>query len=74
LAADELERLGSPMSHPAPIAHEAQRKVRLQNAELESRQKLWRWVIVITLGVVLLETWVAGRTLRSRTHSAEATG
>jgi hypothetical protein len=65
LAVDELERLGVPMSHQVTTAAlETQRKVRLQTAELESRQKLWRWFIVATLAVLLAETWLAGRTAR----------
>lgn len=70
---DELERLGVPTSHV--VGSEAQllaKEVRLQNAEIENRQKLWRWVIVGTLLVLLLETWVAGRT--SRAVSVPTTG
>ena len=65
LALDELERLGVPIFHPAPaLAHPADHKALLQNVELESRQKLWRWLILLTLGVLLLETWLAGRAMR----------
>ena len=65
LALDELERLGVPIFHPAPtVAHSADKNLFLQNAELESRQKLWRWLILVTLGVLLLETWLAGRAAR----------
>jgi hypothetical protein len=64
LPADELERLGAPMSRQAAVAHEVQRKIRLQNDQLESRQKLWRWFIVATLIVLVMETWLAGRTAR----------
>ena len=64
LPADELERLGAPMSRQVAVAHEARRKVRLQNDQLESRQKLWRWFILATLAVLLVETLVAGRTAR----------
>jgi hypothetical protein len=65
LAVDELERLGVPMSHQVPPpAREQERRARLQTAELESRQKLWRWFIVATLAVLLAETWLAARTAR----------
>jgi hypothetical protein len=65
LPADELERLGVPLAREeTAIAREAQRKVRLQDAELEGRQRLWRLFLLVTLGVLLLETWVAGRTSR----------
>jgi hypothetical protein len=66
LQVDELERLGVPLSHrsQAFAAHEAARKVQLQNAELEGRQKLWRWLIALTLGILLVETLLAGWTAR----------
>jgi hypothetical protein len=70
---DELERLGVPATHA--VGSEAQllaKEVRLQNADIENRQKLWRWVIIGTLLVILLETWVAGRT--SRAVSVPTTG
>jgi hypothetical protein len=66
LARDELERLGAPMSkeptqyRPAPAERQ-----RLRMTEQESRQKLWRWLILGAVVVVLAETWLAGRTLRS---------
>jgi hypothetical protein len=69
-----LERSGAPIAHPqAPLASAA-RKVQLQNAELESRQKLWRWFIVTTLTLLLLETWLAGRTARRLTAPEPAEG
>ena len=74
LSVEALERLGAPVSHHVPDATAAaERKVRLQNAELEGRQKLWRWVIVATLAVLLIETWLAGRTARRLALQGEAT-
>jgi hypothetical protein len=35
-----------------------------QAAELENRQKLWRWLVVAALVVLLLETLLAGRLTR----------
>jgi anti-sigma-K factor RskA len=29
--------------------------------ELEKRQKLWRWLIIAALAILLLETVIAGR-------------
>jgi len=42
---------------------ETQRK--LKDLELESRQKLWKWLIVGAAGLLILETWLAGRTDRA---------
>jgi hypothetical protein len=71
LSVEDLERLGAPVSRqPQVVAQEAERKIRLQNAELEARQKLWRWFIAATLAVLLFETWLAGRTARRLTALA----
>jgi len=73
LPVDEFERLGTPLAHAsATVAREAARKVQLQTAELEGRQKLWRWFIVATLAVLLMETWLAGRTARRLATPGEA--
>lgn len=70
IAAEELARLGVPLARGASeLAMETRRKLALQDEQLEIRQKFWRWVIAGTVLILLLETWVAGRTART---SAEA--
>jgi hypothetical protein len=65
LSADELERLGAPVARQVSVlSPESRRQVRLQNTELENRQKIWRWFILATLALLLFETWLAGRTAR----------
>ena len=65
LPADELERLGAPLAKPTTVvAREIARKTYLQNAELENRQRFWRWLLVFAGAVLLLESWLAGRTMR----------
>jgi hypothetical protein len=67
LPADELERLGVPLARQeTAVAREAQRKVRLQDAELENRQRLWRLCLMAALGVLLVETWVAAKMVRAQ--------
>ena len=44
----------------------------MHNAELEGRQKLWRWLILGAIGVLIAETWLAGRVVRPRPTRAEA--
>ena len=46
-------------------ARELIRLRQLRDQELESRQKLWRWLLVGALGLVILETWWAGRSERA---------
>ena len=65
LGADELERLGVPLT-PAetkPVVT-GDSKIVLQGVEAESRQKLWRWFIAATLAVLLVESALAGWTAR----------
>jgi hypothetical protein len=71
LSAEELERLGAPVARPVP-AETPGRQTRLQSAELENHQKLWRWVLLATMGVLLVETLLAGRAARSGTPPSEA--
>ena len=62
LTVEELERLRLPLKGPNPelVKQQEKQRLRLQAAELEQRQKLWRWLIVAALVVLLLETWLAG--------------
>ena len=74
LPADELERLGVPMKSVALApALQAVRQETLHNTELEARQKLWRWLIVAALAVLLIETWLAGWITRRTAMPTEAT-
>lgn len=70
---DELERLGLPMkSVEAAPALVAAKQETLHQAELEGRQKLWRWLIVAALAVLLVETWLAGWITRRSAAPIEA--
>jgi hypothetical protein len=62
LPADRLLSLGVPLrtGHESP-AELAKREGQAQAAEIEGQQKLWRWLIVAALGVLLLETLFAGK-------------
>ena len=73
LAGDELERRGVPIAHTEPesIKNTSSTRVHLQNVEMENRQKLWRWCILVMLALVLMETWLAGRTTRRALSTAE---
>ena len=71
---DELERLGLPMKTvEATPALVAAKQEALHNAELEARQKLWRWLIVAALAGLLVETWLAGWITRQTAAPVEAT-
>lgn len=74
LPIDELERLGVPMqSLEVTPALAAAKQETLHHAALEARQKLWRWLIVAALAVLLVETWLAGWITRRAAVPVEAT-
>jgi len=62
IAPDELARLGVPLQFApdVPVAQIQARQHHLQQAELENRQKLWRWLIAGVLAVILLEITLSG--------------
>ena len=62
LPLEELERLGLPLKLLSPelVKREEKKRLRLQAVELEQRQKLWRWLLVGALLVLVMETWLAG--------------
>ena len=49
----------------------ADRERQLQNRELERQQKLWRWLIVAAVLVLVVETLLSGRLSMKRTVAAE---
>ncbi len=67
IAPDELARLGVPLqlTPELPVAQRQAQQRHLQQAELENRQKLWRWliagVLAVTLGEIVLGGWLARR-------------
>ena len=69
MAVDELARLGVPLQTLSlgPAATARQLQIHRERAELENQQKLWRWLIVGVLAVMLAEIilsgWLARRPL-----------
>ena len=66
LPPEDLQRLGVPLvSTFKPSAERTeQRRRELHHLELESRQKLWRWLIIVVLVILVVETWFAARLTR----------
>jgi hypothetical protein len=60
---EDIEKLGVPVAQSVPDAPKitASSTQAADWAAMEGRQKLWRWVIVAVLSIVLLETWLAER-------------
>lgn len=66
LPLDELERLGVPVTGSEVVrsAPPAATPELATAQEVEGRQQFWRWLLALALGVLILETWLAGRTAR----------
>lgn len=72
LSIETLEQFGCRLASRVPAQADPEQLRQLQNQELEARQKLWRWLILATIGVLILETWLAGRSRVRRPKLAEA--
>jgi hypothetical protein len=69
LPVETLERLGVPLKiqvtqTATQLKRTATARQHVIATELENRQKLWRWLIVAALVVLMMETWLAGRLTR----------
>ncbi len=73
LSLETLEQFGCRLTNQkaGDIDHEQLRQ--MQSIELEGRQKLWRFLVLGAIGILLIETWLAGRSRRTRTTTLEAT-
>jgi len=76
LDAEQLEQFGVRLGKHRTQSEESDLQRQLRDIELESQQQLWRWLIVAVLGVLALETWLAGRRSRAvhreQTHATPA--
>lgn len=69
LSKELLEAAGVKMQARQPeqvAATDALRERQLMNHELESRQQVWRWLLVAALVLILLESALSGRIARRR--------
>jgi hypothetical protein len=72
LAAEQLSQLGVPVAAPTRLTGPRLGERRMQEhfAQLENRQKVWRWLIAAVLVVLMAETWLAGRAARQAARTA----
>ncbi len=69
LELEQLEQLGVKTGSGLSRAEQLKRIRQQRDTELESRQKIWRWLLVAALGILIFETFWAGRAAR---HIANA--
>ncbi len=61
---EQLEQSGVRMGVEQTRDERIERVRQQRDTELESRQKIWRWLIVLAIAVLIFETWWAGRAER----------
>lgn len=74
LAVETLESLGVRLAKPEDLAtpKTVEERRQMQARELEQQQKLWRWLIVAALLLLVAETWYAGLIARRQAGSVAA--
>jgi hypothetical protein len=61
---EQLEQWGVKLGTSLTRAERIDRERQQRDTELEARQQLWRWLLVGALGLLIGETWWAGRAAR----------
>lgn len=61
-----LETLGVRVGNLPTQTELADRERQMRDIELESRQKLWQWLIVVAIGVLGIETTLAGKAAKKQ--------
>ena len=72
VAIEELEQWGAKLGARAAPEAVATRQRQLQTAELENRQKLWRWGVLAVIGLLFAETALAGGLARRAAREPQA--
>jgi len=70
----ELEEFGVRLGGQPTRAERVKKHRQMRDKELEDKQKLWRWLIVAVLGVLIGESWLAGYLSRPAVERPEGAG
>ncbi len=62
LPLDDFEKFGIPLNGSPNIRTQQLQQAKLHSSlvDMENRQKLWRWLLIALLAVLIVETWLAG--------------
>ncbi|MEX2317880.1 MAG: BatA domain-containing protein [Pirellulales bacterium] len=72
LAVEAVEQFGARLVNSAAIVENDVQRQQLRDAQLESRQKMWQWLIAAAFCVAVSETWLAGRITKSSNAKTES--
>ena len=64
VAAETFEQLGCRLVGKTEALASTEELQQLRDVELEGRQRLWQWLVVAAIAVLIAETWLAGRLSR----------
>jgi len=70
MGADELERYGIQLGSTLTTVEELSNQNRLRDSELESKQRLWQWLLFAALVMLGLETLLGGMLSKTRSKKA----
>ena len=72
---DRISALGVEIGTHDTSEEEFERQRQLLDIELENRQKLWKWLVLGAIGLIIAESWLAGKTDRTnRSQEVPAQG
>jgi hypothetical protein len=74
LEVEQLEQFGVRLGDRPTRLELAEQRRQMRDLELEGKQRLWRRLIVAALGVLIVETWLAGYLARRTEQPPEVTG
>ena len=75
ISVDQISALGVELGTHNTTEEEVERQRQLLDFELENRQKLWKWLVLGAIGLIIAESWLAGRTdRRNRNHGIAEQG
>ena len=64
MSVDQLSALGVNTGMQLASAEEFEQRRKLLDIELENRQKIWKWLVLGAIALIIGETWLAGKTDR----------
>jgi hypothetical protein len=72
MPADMLQEYGIQLGKRSTREEMAEELRQMRDVELEQQQKVWRWLIVAAIGILIVETWLAGYLARPATQPVGA--
>ncbi len=74
MSSERLRALGVALGTQTPRSERIEQLQRLKDVEVERRQKVWKWLLVATIGLLLVETTIAGSNRANKTEPRQQLG